>query len=315
WSRWTTTLTKSVGTKPFISTAPCPRIVLNLGAALLLRVEAKGFPIPSFQWLHQVRGRDWAPSPNATTDTLHIEECTLGATGLYCCRVSNIFGEVETEPTAVIVREEEDEDEVRKPTDRRLSRKSKIQYYRQITLKLHGDPPKIVALRPTSLKVVEGESFEVMVKVTGNPKPTYQWWKDGDLLPQYEEPVLAGYDGVCNLLERSAAVQHTGRYVCKASNAVEDVYSQEVIVKVFRSVELLRAEDFHTRALEVASRHSPFLMPPSQRELATPPIPDAMDCVSIAVSPTPSPRTPVLNLGAISTLTGNPIKSVNHLDL
>eukprot|EP00854_Cymbomonas_tetramitiformis_P014158 gene14158-16743_t len=138
-------------------------------------------------------------------------ECTLGATGLYCCRVSNIFGEVETEPT---------------------------------------DPPKIVALRPTSLKVVEGESFEVMVKVTGNPKPTYQWWKDGDLLPQYEEPVLAGYDGVCNLLERSAAVQHTGRYVCKASNAVEDVYSQEVIVKVFRSVELLRAEDFHTRALE-----------------------------------------------------------------
>lgn len=98
------------------------------------------------------------------------------------------------------------------------------------------------------------------------------------------------------------------RYMIKASNLVDDVYSQEVIVKVYRSVELLRASEFHEQALEVASRHSPFLMPPSQRELATPPIPDTVDCGIIATSTTPSPRTPVLNLGAISTLTGNPIK-------
>jgi hypothetical protein len=79
-----------------------------------------------------------------------------------------------------------------------------------VVLKLFSDPPTLVYATPNSIVVEEGNTITTTCTATGNPQPTFQWFKISDL----SSPITN--DAV--LTVRNAQESDKGSYVCRASN-------------------------------------------------------------------------------------------------
>ena len=53
-----------------------------------------------------------------------------------------------------------------------------------VVLKLFSDPPTLVYATPNSIVVEEGNTITTTCTATGNPQPTFQWFKISDLVAQ-----------------------------------------------------------------------------------------------------------------------------------
>ena len=84
-------------------------------------------------------------------------------------------------------------------------------------------PPEIIA-QSGATNVTEGDAIHLFVTATGVPSPTYQWYKNGDLLPGETADT---YDIAVSTRTDS------GVYTCIASNSTGEDISDDIYVGVF----------------------------------------------------------------------------------
>ncbi len=122
-----------------------------------------------YQW--QKEGID---IPGANWPTLEIDSLTNLHEGNYSCEVSNTYGTVTSGTVLLIVK----------------------------------SPPKILA-EPESEWIQKGIDFTLEVTAEGTPPVLFQWFRDGDSIPNADKPLL-------RLLH--TGYNHEGEYQCKITN-------------------------------------------------------------------------------------------------
>jgi hypothetical protein len=68
--------------------------------------------------------------------------------------------------------------------------------------------------------------------VSGNPTPTVQWYKDGQLLNISADPRLTKDPGSNSLTITNLIRSDEGGYVCNATNNISSVISQTGVLEV-----------------------------------------------------------------------------------
>lgn len=100
-----------------------------------------------------------------------------------------------------------------------------------VVLKLFSDLPTLVYATPNSIVVEEGKKITTTCIATGNPQPTFQWFKISD----FSNPI--SNDAVLSV--RNPQESDKGLYVCRASN-IFGTYSAfvtaDVQCKLLRSI-------------------------------------------------------------------------------
>jgi predicted outer membrane repeat protein len=143
-------------------------------------VFSVGTQHPSFyQWQ-----KDGEEIPGATQNELILEDITPQDDGNYKCLVTNSFGSLETNPVYLIAR-------------------SAPEFIRQ----------------PEDMWAIEGERTTINSIVNGTPPMSFQWYKDGNLLPGKTYP---------DLLIPDTDPGDEGRYHCVARNACSTINSDTV---------------------------------------------------------------------------------------
>lgn len=80
-----------------------------------------------------------------------------------------------------------------------------------------------ITITPLPTTIVAGRTLTLTVGATGSPAPTFEWYRNGTLLPGYSTATLT---------INSANVGHSGNYVAKAINTLGHDETQEVKVVV-----------------------------------------------------------------------------------
>ncbi|TRY98979.1 hypothetical protein DNTS_001245 [Danionella cerebrum] len=75
---------------------------------------------------------------------------------------------------------------------------------------------------PSDVKVLEGSTVHFSCLITGYPDPEVVWLRDEELLELQDGCVTVDYEenGNCMLTLKSVSLSHSGRYSCKATNAL-----------------------------------------------------------------------------------------------
>lgn len=162
-----------------------PGLEIATGGAATLTAAVTGTPPLDFQWYH-----DEQPLPGATGLALSLESFSAAAVGAYRLSVINDAGEVSR---AV-----------------------------ELTLENLSVPPEIVS-QPLSLSVSEGASAVLQVEVTGTTPISYQWIKDGFLIP-------GGIDSALSF--ETVSLADNGDYWVEVSNAVGSTMSDHARLEV-----------------------------------------------------------------------------------
>ena len=137
--------------EPLIVTHPVGGAVPK-GSPVTMNVTATGAAPLSYQWY-----RDGTVISGATTPSYSIASAQLSDDGLYTVRVSNSAGKTVSNPANVVVTE--------KPV-------------------ITADPvTPIVPNSPANSPVKTNSTFELSVTATGKEPLTYQWYKNGTLVP------------------------------------------------------------------------------------------------------------------------------------
>ena len=85
-----------------------------------------------------------------------------------------------------------------------------------------GEPPEIVAPPPdTSTPLVN--TLNLTCDATGNPPPTYRWYKDGELLPGAVLPYF---------YITETAPEDRGYYHCEVTNSIDREQSLPALVTI-----------------------------------------------------------------------------------
>ena len=113
------------------------------GTTVIFSVAVTGSRPLSYQW-----SKNGSPLGGATGSTLRLSNVSLAAAGDYRVRISNPAGAVDSSIATLIVQS-----------------------------------PPVITRQPVSQTVYEGSSVTLGVTATGNPAPTYQWYKDLVLIP------------------------------------------------------------------------------------------------------------------------------------
>ena len=79
-----------------------------------------------------------------------------------------------------------------------------------VVLNFFLDPPTSVTVTPSPIVVEEGNAITATCTATGNPQPTFKWFRSTDLVNPIDN------DAVLNVL--NAQESDKGSYLCRASN-------------------------------------------------------------------------------------------------
>ncbi|KAM3729054.1 Hemicentin-1 [Dirofilaria immitis] len=145
----------------------------------------------------KIDGRKYAMSQ--LSRKLHINQADLRDEGSYSCRVRNDAGE------------------------------SKIDYKLNVLL-----PPEILILdKDKNRTVIENSAITLSCPVTGKPEPEVEWFKDGELLTQFNitKRIDTGQLKGTDLKISHVKVANSGRYTCEAKNKAGMV-EQEILLYV-----------------------------------------------------------------------------------
>lgn len=90
------------------------------------------------------------------------------------------------------------------------------------------DPPKIVT-HPSNSSVELGGEVTLSCNASGDPQPTFQWYKDGIKMIESDgiDPSLP------ELVLKDALAQDEAWYYCEATNVAGTARSNRAILKVF----------------------------------------------------------------------------------
>ncbi|XP_051579724.1 mucosa-associated lymphoid tissue lymphoma translocation protein 1-like isoform X2 [Myxocyprinus asiaticus] len=81
----------------------------------------------------------------------------------------------------------------------------------------------LIAIHPVCQKVKPGETFTLRCTALGKPTPTYQWYKNGHLLPKQTTETLS---------IENASADSAGSYLCAVSNALEERWSEAAEIEI-----------------------------------------------------------------------------------
>ena len=84
--------------KPFLTSTPTSKVIVELGNSTNLTCEAAGYPIPTFQWY-----KDGVPISGENEPSLFISEVLPGDRGKYSCKATNSQGAVESGQTQLLL--------------------------------------------------------------------------------------------------------------------------------------------------------------------------------------------------------------------
>lgn len=156
-------------------------VLARPGLPLVLKVEASGSSPMSFQWF-----KDQQPIPGATSASYSIASMQQADEGNYYCRASNIAGSANSNVASVLL----------------------------------GYAPAITK-QPQAADVALGGTATFSVVVTGTPPFTYQWMRDGIVIP-----------GATSSVYSANNVQSIAYYTCRITNNFGQVTSQQAMLSI-----------------------------------------------------------------------------------
>jgi hypothetical protein len=187
----------TVHTVPEITLAPVPNSA-NPGQTIVFRVEATGFPAPTYQWRKGTEDLvDGTDITGATTSELTLANVTDASAGDYVVVVTNAADSIESTPVALTVT-----DSASEPT---------------------------ITSQPSSLTIVSGQQAVFKVQVTGAPAPTFQWRRNNVDLTDGTD--IAGATTDTLTLSNTLASQ-AGTYTVFVSNSAGDIESDGALLTV-----------------------------------------------------------------------------------
>gem|GEM_PF-2267399 len=169
---------------PVITVQPIPQN-LFVGQALQLTVNAAGAGPFSYQWL-----RNGSVITDATTATYLVATATAADSGTYSAVVANAYGSA---------------------------------YSTTATLTVSVASAPAITLAPQAASATAGATVSFSVEATGNPSPSYQWFKDG-------APLSGATRAGLNLAAVSSA--NAGTYTVTLSNTFGTVTSAPATLTV-----------------------------------------------------------------------------------
>ena len=178
----------SAAVAPAFTTQPAAQTI-NTGFAATFNTVATGSPAPTFQWQ-----KNGAILSGQTSATLTLASVQAGDAGTYVCVATNSAGTA-TSASAV------------------LSVGS-------------GATPPAFSLQPAAQTVSVGGTVSLLASATGTPAPSYQWSKNGVVLPGQNSATLT----LANVNATAA-----GSYVCVATNAAGTATSSVAALTVSTS--------------------------------------------------------------------------------
>ncbi|NXP21432.1 MALT1 protein, partial [Scytalopus superciliaris] len=215
-------------------------VSVPVGYSFTLRCRAEGRTPLQYQWFCQHQS-ECCQIPGATKQDLPI---TAEQTQLYTCRVNDLYR------NAV------------------FSDWVKVEVHQCVA---RGLPPRlwqgepVVVLNPTEQRVEVGKPLQLQCAAMGVPAPSYQWYRNGNLLEQHKRK---------KLWITHAKVSDSGTYLCCASNSHGEHWTNAVDVHVERVREVVAGKQNSPRPSDVLSgkiallvgnncyQHHPNLMAP-----------------------------------------------------
>ncbi|NWX09257.1 MALT1 protein, partial [Caloenas nicobarica] len=175
-------------------------VSVPVGHSFSLRCRARGRTALRYQWFCQQQSL-CRQIPGATDPDLPI---TAQQTQLYTCRVNDLHR------NAVF------SDWVKVEVHQYVARGLPPQLWR-------GEP--VVVLNPTEQRVEVGKPLQLQCAAMGVPAPTYQWYRNGNLLEHQKKK---------KLWIAHAKVSDSGTYLCCASNSHGEHWTNAVDVHIGR---------------------------------------------------------------------------------
>ncbi|NWR85348.1 MALT1 protein, partial [Furnarius figulus] len=179
------------------------------GYSFTLRCRAEGRTLLQYQWFCQHQS-ECCQIPGATNQDLPI---TAEQTQLYTCRVNDLYRNVVFS------------DWVKVEVHQCVARGLPPRLWR-------GEP--VIVLNPTEQRVEVGKPLQLQCAAMGVPAPSYQWYRNGNLLEQHKRK---------KLWIAHAKVSDSGTYLCCASNNHGEHWTRAVDVHVASRGDRQREKD------------------------------------------------------------------------
>uniref|UniRef100_A0A1I7TK31 Ig-like domain-containing protein n=1 Tax=Caenorhabditis tropicalis TaxID=1561998 RepID=A0A1I7TK31_9PELO len=170
----------------------------------VLKCKVKGEPRPKIKWTKEgkeveMSARVRSEHKEDGTVTLTFDNVTQSDAGEYRCEADNEYGSAWTEGPIIVTLEG--------------------------APKIDGEAPDF--LQPVKPAVVTvGETAVLEGKISGKPKPTVEWYKNGEELKPSDRVKIENLDdGTQRLTVSNAELSDMDEYRCEASNEFGDVWS------------------------------------------------------------------------------------------
>ncbi|NXY07840.1 MALT1 protein, partial [Pteruthius melanotis] len=173
-------------------------VSVPVGYSFVLRCRAQGRTSLQYQWFCQYQS-DCCLIPGATNQDLPI---IAEQTQLYTCRVNDLHR------NAVF------SDWVKVEVHQCVARGLPPRLWR-------GEP--VIVLNPSEQRVEVGQPLQLQCAAMGVPAPSYQWYRNGNLLEQQKRK---------KLWITHAKVSDSGTYLCCASNSHGEHWTNAVDVHI-----------------------------------------------------------------------------------
>ncbi|NXI40200.1 MALT1 protein, partial [Galbula dea] len=179
-------------------------VSVPVGYSFTLRCRAEGRTLLQYQWFCQ-RQSVCQQIPGGTKEDLLI---TAQQTQLYICRINDLYR------NAVF------SDWVKVEVHQCVARGLPPRLWR-------GEP--VIVLNPTEQRVEVGKPLQLQCAAMGVPAPSYQWYRNGNLLEHQKRK---------KLWITQAKVSDSGTYLCCASNSHGEHWSNAVDIHIEKSLVL-----------------------------------------------------------------------------
>ncbi|NWW03459.1 MALT1 protein, partial [Oreocharis arfaki] len=173
-------------------------VSVPVGYSFMLRCRAQGRTSLQYQWFCQYQS-DCRLIPGATNQDLPI---IAEQTQLYTCRVNDLHR------NAIF------SDWVKVEVHQCVARGLPPQLWR-------GEP--VIVLNPSEQRVEAGQPLQLQCAAMGVPAPSYQWYRNGNLLEQQKRK---------KLWITHTKVSDSGTYLCCASNSLGEHWTNAVDVHI-----------------------------------------------------------------------------------
>ncbi|NXP47136.1 MALT1 protein, partial [Heliornis fulica] len=173
-------------------------VSVPVGFSLTLRCRAEGRTSLQYQWFSQGQSES-CQIPGGTKQDLPI---TAQKTQLYTCRINDLYKNVVFS------------DWVKVEVHHCVARGLPPQLWQ-------GEP--VIILNPTEQRVEVGKPLQLQCAAMGVPAPSYQWYRNGNLLEHQNKK---------KLLITHAKVSDSGTYLCCASNSHGEHWTNAVDIHI-----------------------------------------------------------------------------------